>query len=116
MLLYGAGWECLPVSQWLGSTTRPKRRGGGIGKTETGLTPKRRRLATPGANAGLFHLAPVVTNTGTWQNVSDCRNAADAAAFGQKHARGTASINLFHLRAQVRFRASHTVTEALNRP
>ena len=87
-----------------------------LARLTQGLTPERRGLATPGANAGLFHLAPVVTNTGTWQNVSDCRNAADAAAFGQKHARGTASINLFHLRAQVRFRASHTVTEALNRP
>jgi hypothetical protein len=31
---------------------------------------------------------PVVTNTGTWQNASDCRNAADAAAFVPKNTQG----------------------------
>jgi hypothetical protein len=31
----------------------------------------------------------------------------------QKHARGTASINLVHVRAQIRFRAAHSVTAAL---
>ena len=31
---------------------------------------------------------PVVTNTGTWQNVADCKNAADAAAFVPKNKEG----------------------------
>jgi hypothetical protein len=33
----------------------------------------------------------------------------------QKHARGTASINLVHVRAQIRLWAAPSVTEALNR-
>jgi hypothetical protein len=32
----------------------------------------------------------------------------------QKHARGTDSINLVHVRAPIRFRTANSVTEALN--
>jgi hypothetical protein len=49
---------------------------------------------------------PVLTNAGTWQNASDCRNAADAA-FVPKNTQGEQlPFNLVYVRAKVRIRGT----------